>query len=107
MIYPIPSRSVPGKDHMAFWEGFLSNEDINLLLAQPEWLNLQNGCIGGAGGANDINLKIRSSQVAWVGAKAELQPIWEKLATAVAEVRLQTTITSRVNCRFYAFVDPS
>jgi hypothetical protein len=36
MIYPIPPRNIPGKDHLAYWEGFLSDDDINLLLAQPE-----------------------------------------------------------------------
>jgi PKHD-type hydroxylase len=93
MIYPIPPRSVPGKDHLAFWEGFLTPEDINLLLAQPEWLNLQNGCIGGAGGTSDVNPNIRASQVAWIGAKPELQHVWGKLAEAVAEV----------NSRFFHF----
>jgi PKHD-type hydroxylase len=85
MIYPIPPRNTPGKDHLAFWESFLTPEDINLLLAQPEWLNLQAGCVGGSGPA-DVNAAIRESQISWLGAKPELQPIWEKLAVAVAEV---------------------
>jgi len=93
MIYPIPPRPIPGKDHMAFWEGFLTTEDINLLLAQPEWLNLGSGCIGGAGGASEVDPSIRASQVAWVGGKPELQQIWGKLADAVAEV----------NSRFFHF----
>lgn len=93
MIYPIPPRAIPGKDHLAFWEGFLTPEDINLILAQPEWLNLQDGCVGGSGGASEVNERIRSSQVAWIGAKPELQHIWEKLAGAVAEV----------NSRFFHF----
>lgn len=86
MIYPIPARAIPGKDHLAYWEGFLSNEDINLLLAQPEWLNLQPGCIGGAGGGMEVNPDIRASQVAWIGMKPELAHIWHKFADAVAEV---------------------
>jgi PKHD-type hydroxylase len=86
MIYPIPPRSIPGKDHLAYWEGFLSNEDINLLLAQPEWLNLQAGCIGGGGNSSSVDASIRASQIAWIGMKPELVQIWEKLANAVAEV---------------------
>lgn len=86
MIYPIPPRSIPGKDHLAFWEGFLSHDDINLLLAQPEWLRLERGCVGGSGSEMRIDESIRSNQVAWVGAKPELQHIWDKLANAVAEV---------------------
>lgn len=86
MIYPIPSRNLPGKDYMAYWEGFLTHDDINLLLAQPEWLKLQDGCIGGAGDTSQVNPDIRASHVAWLGNKPELLPIWEKLANAVAEI---------------------
>lgn len=86
MIYPIPPRSTPGKDYLAYWEGFLSDEDINLLLAQPEWLTVQSGCIGGAGDSSVVNDSIRASQVAWIGFKPEIAHIWEKLANAVAEV---------------------
>lgn len=86
MIYAIPPRATPGKDHLAYWEGFLSPEDINLILAQPEWLRLQDGCVGGSNGGMQVNSDIRASQVAWVGMKPELAQIWEKLATAVAEV---------------------
>jgi len=89
MIYPIPPRATPGRDHLAYWEEFLSSDDINLLLAQPEWLKLQDGCVGGASGGNEVNERVRASQVAWVGAKPELQYIWEKLAVAVAEVNSQ------------------
>lgn len=89
MIHPIPPRATPGRDHLAYWEEFLSSDDINLLLAQPEWLKLQDGCIGGASGGSEVNERVRASQVAWVGAKPELQHIWEKLAVAVAEVNSQ------------------
>jgi PKHD-type hydroxylase len=85
MIYPIPPRNIPGKDYLAFWEGFLTPEDINLLLSQPEWLNLQTGCVGGSG-PSGVNLAVRESQISWLGAKPELAHIWEKLAEAVAEV---------------------
>jgi PKHD-type hydroxylase len=85
MIYPIPPRNIPGKDHLAFWEGFLSEDDIRLLLSQPEWLNLQPGCIGGSG-HGDVDASVRESQINWLGMKPELAHIWEKLATTVAEV---------------------
>jgi len=88
MIYPIPPRNIPGKDHLAYWEGFLTQDDINLLLAQPEWLNMQEGCVGGSV-ASTVDPAIRASQVSWIGMKPELLPIWEKLADAVAEVNRQ------------------
>jgi PKHD-type hydroxylase len=86
MIYPIPPRNITGKDHLAYWEGFLSSEDINLILAQPEWLNLQTGCIGGSNGSSNMDQNVRASQIAWIGMKPELVQIWEKFANAVAEV---------------------
>jgi len=93
MIYPIAHRATPGGDHLAYWEGFLTPDDINLILAQPEWNNLQDGCIGGAGGAFEVNGLVRSTKVAWVGAKPELQHIWNKISGAMAEV----------NSRFFHF----
>lgn len=86
MIYPIPPRNIPGKDYLAYWEGFLTLEDINLLLAQPEWLNLQAGCVGGSGGSSIVDSKIRETGVGWLKMKPELAPIWEKLSVAIAEV---------------------
>jgi PKHD-type hydroxylase len=86
MIYPIPPRNIPGKEQLAYWEGFLSDEDINLLLAQPEWLNLQTGFVGGPNETNTVDESVRASKIAWVGMKPELAQIWEKLAIAVAEV---------------------
>jgi PKHD-type hydroxylase len=86
MIHPIPDRNTFGKDHLAYWEGFLSNEDINLILAQPEWLNLNDGCVGGVGDVGKVNEVVRASKIAWIGAKPELAHIWEKLANAVAEI---------------------
>jgi len=86
VIYPIPPRDIPGKDHLAYWEEFLSPEDINLILAQPEWLNLEVGCVGGASDVSITDSTIRETKLAWLGAKPELQHIWNKLAVAVAEV---------------------
>lgn len=86
MIYPIPPRNIPGKDSLAYWENFLTPEDISLILAQPEWLQLQPGCIGGATGESHIIKDIRSTELAWLGAKPEVRHIWEKFADATAEV---------------------
>lgn len=86
MIYPIPPRATFGKDHLAYWDDFLSPNDINLLLAQPEWLNLQDGMIGGASAVGTKDSERRSNKVAWVGMKPEVVHIWEALANIVAEV---------------------
>jgi PKHD-type hydroxylase len=86
MIYPIPNKPTFGKDSFAYWENFLSNEEINLLLAQPEWLTLNQGCVGGSSDSLTTDKNIRSSLVSWLNVKQELLPIWSKLADVVAEV---------------------
>lgn len=84
MIYSIPKYDNPNKDSTAYWEGFLTDEDIKLLLAQPEWSNMGPGYVGGANLTVDV--EIRSSLITWVGMKPELEHIWKKLAHATAEV---------------------
>ena len=93
MIHPIPPRAPPGKDDLAYWEGFLSQDDVNLLLAQPEWLSLQQGYVGAAGGGDIVDERVRSSQIGWLGDKPEIRHIWSKLSEAVTEV----------NSRFFHF----
>jgi PKHD-type hydroxylase len=86
MIYSIPPRSVPGKDSLAYWEDFLTEEDINLILAQPEWLQLQSGCIGGGSTDSKVDKDIRSTELAWLGRKPEIEHIWKKFSEATAEI---------------------
>ena len=89
MIYPINPVNGFGKEEMAHWDGFLTEEEINLLLAQPEWLATETACVGDGAVNNDI----RKTQVSWIGQKPELLHIWEKMAKVVAEV----------NRRFFQF----
>lgn len=86
MIHPIPPRNIFGKDSLCYWEGFLTQEDINLILAQPEWLELQSGCVGGSSGDSKLDKDIRSTELAWLNKKPELEHIWNKFADVVAEV---------------------
>jgi PKHD-type hydroxylase len=85
MLYPIPPRNNAGKEIMSYWEGFLTDEDIELILSQPEWQNLEDGCVGAAG-KFELKEDVRSSKISWLGPKPELLPLWEKLANIVAEV---------------------
>jgi PKHD-type hydroxylase len=88
MIFEIPPRNPYGKDLMASWEGFLTPEEINFILAQPEWLQTEDATVGKLGGGDgfETNTIIRKSQVGWVYGKQEMLPIWHKLSRAVAEV---------------------
>lgn len=93
MFYPIPPHTAFGKSNLAYWENFLSNDEINLLLAQPEWLSLQSGCVGGSSDQSILNSGIRESKICWLGLKPELMNIWQNLAT----------VTTKVNSQFFQF----
>lgn len=85
MLHPIPPRECFSKDYVAAWENFLTDEDINLLLAQPEWLDFGDGSIGN-NAEGVVNKNIRSTKIGWMNPKPQMAHIWEKLAHAAAEV---------------------
>lgn len=89
MLYPIEPVNGFGKDEMAHWDGFLTDAELNLLLAQPEWLKTEQACIG----AGEVDHGVRATQVSWLCPKPELLPIWDKMSKIVAEV----------NRRFFQF----
>ena len=86
MIISIPPRNHIGLDNHAYWEDFLSNDEINFILAQPEWLSVSSAVVGGQHSPPIQNSEIRRSEVAWLSGKPELADIWTKLSDVVAEV---------------------
>lgn len=88
MIYSLPPREFFGKDRVAGWENFLTDEDINLLLAQPEWLDYRDGSIG-RGDQGVVDKNVRSTKIGWLGPKPEIRHIWDKVADVAAEVNRQ------------------
>lgn len=84
MLYPVPTFNHTEISEIAYWEDFLSKEDIDVLLRQPEWEDMRPGLIGNL----DLNKNsiVRSSKVAWLKPKDEMSDIWEKMAATVAEV---------------------
>lgn len=86
MILAIPPRMNMGQDEVAFWDGFLTEEEINFLLAQPEWVQREAGCVGGSGGGVVVDPSIRETSVSWIGPKPEMEALWGKLSRVVAEV---------------------
>lgn len=85
MLYPIFPRQVPSRESTVFWDGFLSNEEINLILSQPEWCFGEPAKIGGSGNAQ-IDSEKRTSNVSWLDTKPELIQIWDKFSRVAAEV---------------------
>jgi PKHD-type hydroxylase len=87
--YAVPSFVTPNAEGVAYWENFLTSEEINLLLAQPEWLNMEDGVIKTSEQHPVNDATIRRTKVAWLDTKSELKTIWEKFASVTAEVNAQ------------------
>ena len=93
MIFPLEIKHSQGKDTFAYWENFLSADDISYLLNLNNWSNTSQAEIGGAKSDNNINNKIRSTDVSWLYPTNENVHIWEKISEVV----------SRVNDQFFKF----
>jgi PKHD-type hydroxylase len=85
MIYPIPPVNTFGKDHSAYWEGFLTDAELNYLINVNNWSNAAPAQIGSD---NNIttNQNIRSTKISWLEPSNENKDIWNKLAKVIAEV---------------------
>jgi PKHD-type hydroxylase len=85
MLYQIPPRNSTGKDDIAYWEGFFSDEEIKNILNIPNWEKRSTAVVGGGRGY-EANLEIRRSDVAWLNVTPESDWIWKKIVHTVAEV---------------------
>jgi PKHD-type hydroxylase len=86
MLYPILPRNSSGKDDTAYWEGFFSEEELDKILALPQWHEQQEAVVSHTlvNGVSDKN--IRRSQVAWLQVTSETEWIWRKIANVVGGV---------------------
>jgi PKHD-type hydroxylase len=86
MIYPIDPMAAPGKDTYAYWEGFLTEEQINRILAAPEWLNAQAARIGGVSNGGAVNENVRRTDVSWMYPTSATKDIWDCFSDVVARI---------------------
>lgn len=89
MIYPIPPRQSIGKDYLAYWEGFLTEDETNKILARPEWINSEDACVGGSTGPGEVNPEVRKTNISWLGLNPETSWLWEKITNVIADVNRQ------------------
>lgn len=85
MIFQIPPRTPHGREQVAFWEDFLTPDEINFILARPEWLNAQAGRVGGDANIN-ADGAVRKSEVSWLELNQDTVLLWKKITDVVAEV---------------------
>ena len=89
MIFSIEPRKKIGTTSVAYWEDFLTEEDINKILNLPEWNNLKEGRVG-----NEIvNTKVRDSKINWISLTDENLEIYKKISN----------VMSVINSKFFDF----
>jgi PKHD-type hydroxylase len=85
VIFPIEPRNIAGRNSIAYWQDFLSSDQINQILGLPQWFEVSRAQIGGHD-TGTINEEIRSSDVGWMGVTQETLPIWQSISSAISEV---------------------
>lgn len=82
----ILSKNTFGKDNSAYWEGFLTEEELKWLEHHPAWINSSDAEVGGSTGKGEVNKDVRRTDISWLGFEQENQPLWDKITDAIAEV---------------------
>jgi len=86
MMFPIEYREPAGREILAYWEDFLTNEDLDWLLSRSEWNNTTPGLIGGSD-VPLINDNVRKSNVSWIDSRdASTHFLWKKFSDVFADV---------------------
>lgn len=86
----IPPRYAAGSSDQAYWENFLTDEDINRILALPQWNQGHVASIGhGLNHDGVVDGKKRTTTVGWMDASQSTSDIWQKLVEAIASVNSQ------------------
>lgn len=85
MIYSFPPIESPNKAPFAWWEGFLTEEELNQIANAPEWSNLGKARIGTNIPGGTVNSNVRETDIAWYFRTHENNHLWDKLALAAME----------------------
>lgn len=92
MIAQIPPRQAANQDTHAYWEDFLTMEEIKTLLSLPNWHEVESASVGNHG-EGIVDHSKRQSNVAWFVPTEETEAIWQKIVGTIADV----------NSRFFNF----
>lgn len=85
MNYVFPPYESTNKSPIAYWEDFLTDQQINEILSVSEWENLTPAQIGTNIGGT-VNSEIRETDISWYRRNTKNTEIWEKLSHAATEV---------------------
>jgi PKHD-type hydroxylase len=93
MTVLIPPVRNQGLEDVAYWEDFLTPEELKFLYYTDEWQTLQDAQIGGVDTLGQVNPHIRNSSVCWMSKNEKNAVIWDKIVNTICEV----------NRRFFQF----
>jgi PKHD-type hydroxylase len=86
MLYQIPKRQVITTDTHAYYDNVFTEEELNKILALPEWLCSNKATIGGLNNEQVVNNKIRVSDVSWILPRPETIWIWNRIVNVAADI---------------------
>jgi PKHD-type hydroxylase len=85
-MIPLYTGSTFEHEYYSFWEEFLTEEEIQNILALPQWSSLLPGKIYGTGLLSDEHdSSRRSSKINWITSDTE-EWLWQRLQVVVAQV---------------------
>jgi PKHD-type hydroxylase len=85
MISLLLPRQKAGAEEAAFWDNFLTQEDIDTLLALPQWHQSHDAQVGdGVNGRVDTDTRITT--VGWWTPCEKTNHIWQKIIEAIGQV---------------------
>jgi PKHD-type hydroxylase len=88
MIIEIPPRNFANRKTAVYVDDFLTDDDINRLLAAPQWLQTRPAEVGISSDSRHDD-DIRRSSVAWLGLETQYESIWNKIVTAASTVNAE------------------
>lgn len=86
---PLTPRYPGGAQSHAYYEDFLTNQEIDTLLSHKSWLNSTSAEIGTSGTQGVVDPNIRKSNCAWLGCDSTTEFFWQKISRVIAEVNRQ------------------
>jgi PKHD-type hydroxylase len=81
----LPHKNAYGNDWCAYWENFLTSEQIDRLLNHSEWKDQQPALVGASGVQSEVDPTIRRTKVSWLQFEQDVD-LYETFAEAFAEV---------------------
>jgi PKHD-type hydroxylase len=85
MNYIFPPFESNDKSLTAYWEDFLTDDQLNEILSVSEWSNLNPAKVG-TYGKGVIDASVRETDISWYTRNLDNGHIWEKLAHAATQV---------------------